>query len=143
MLEAKRPILYVGGGAIAAQASELVTEIAEKLNLPVTSTLMGLGAFSGVHEQSLGMLGMHGTLESNKAMHNADCILALGARFDDRVTNNVEKFCPHATIIHVDIDPASISKTVAVHVPVVGSVDQVAKQLLAQMGDIDTAKQKE
>ncbi len=105
LLEAKRPILYVGGGAIAAQASELVTEIAEKLNLPVTSTLMGLGAFSGVHEQSLGMLGMHGTLESNKAMHNADCILALGARFDDRVTNNVEKFCPHATIIHVDIDP--------------------------------------
>ncbi|MBJ2138705.1 acetolactate synthase 3 large subunit [Paraglaciecola chathamensis] len=143
LLEAKRPILYVGGGAIAAQASELVTEIAEKLNLPVTSTLMGLGAFSGVHEQSLGMLGMHGTLESNKAMHNADCILALGARFDDRVTNNVEKFCPHATIIHVDIDPASISKTVAVHVPVVGSVDQVAKQLLAQMGDINTAKQKE
>ncbi|QHJ11720.1 Acetolactate synthase isozyme 3 large subunit [Paraglaciecola mesophila] len=143
LLEAKRPILYVGGGAIAAQASELVTEIAEKLNLPVTSTLMGLGAFSGVHEQSLGMLGMHGTLESNKAMHNADCILALGARFDDRVTNNVEKFCPHATIIHVDIDPASISKTVAVHVPVVGSVDQVAKQLLAQMGDIDTAKQKD
>jgi acetolactate synthase-1/2/3 large subunit len=142
LLEAKRPILYVGGGAIAAQASELVTEIAEKLNLPVTSTLMGLGAFSGVHAQSLGMLGMHGTLESNKAMHNADCILALGARFDDRVTNNVEKFCPHATIIHVDIDPASISKTVAVHVPVVGSVDQVAKQLLAQMGDIDTAKQK-
>ncbi|GAC25859.1 acetolactate synthase 3 large subunit [Paraglaciecola mesophila] len=142
LLEAKRPILYVGGGAIAAEASELVTEIAEKLNLPVTSTLMGLGAFSGVHKQSLGMLGMHGTLESNKAMHNADCILALGARFDDRVTNNVEKFCPHATIIHVDIDPASISKTVAVHVPVVGSVDQVAKQLLSQMGEIDTTKQK-
>ena len=142
LLEAKRPILYVGGGAIAAEASELVTELAERLNLPVTSTLMGLGAFSGVHAQSLGMLGMHGTLESNKAMHNADCILALGARFDDRVTNNVEKFCPHATIIHVDIDPASISKTIAVHVPVVGSVEQVTKQLLDQIGKIDSEKQK-
>ncbi|WP_339767139.1 acetolactate synthase 3 large subunit [uncultured Paraglaciecola sp.] len=142
LLEAKRPILYVGGGAIAAEASDLVTELAEKLNLPVTSTLMGLGAFSGVHAQSLGMLGMHGTLESNKAMHNADCILALGARFDDRVTNNVEKFCPHATIIHVDIDPASISKTIAVHVPVVGSVEQVTKQLLDHIGKIDSEKQK-
>ncbi|WP_158768755.1 acetolactate synthase 3 large subunit [Paraglaciecola sp. L1A13] len=142
LLEAKRPILYVGGGAIAAEASELVTELAERLNLPVTSTLMGLGAFSGVHAQSLGMLGMHGTLESNKAMHNADCILALGARFDDRVTNNVEKFCPHATIIHVDIDPASISKTIAVHVPVVGSVEQVTKQLLDHIGKIDSEKQK-
>lgn len=142
LLEAKRPILYVGGGAIAAQASDLVTEIAEKLNAPVTSTLMGLGAFSGVHPQFVGMLGMHGTLEANKGMHNADCILALGARFDDRVTNNVAKFCPHATIIHVDIDPASISKTVAVHIPVVGSIDKVAKQLLEQFGSIDKTRQK-
>ena len=142
LLEAKRPIIYVGGGAITAQASELVTEIAEKLQAPVTSTLMGLGAFSSVHEQFVGMLGMHGRLEANKAMHNSDCILALGARFDDRVTNNVEKFCPHATIIHVDIDPASISKTVAVHVPVVGSVDKVAEQLLEQMGKVDAKDQK-
>jgi acetolactate synthase-1/2/3 large subunit len=141
LLEAKRPILYVGGGAIACEASALVTEIAEKLNAPVTSTLMGLGAFSSVHPQFLGMLGMHGTLEANKGMHNADCILALGARFDDRVTNNVDKFCPHATIIHVDIDPASISKTIAVHIPVVGSVDKVAKQLLEQFGSIDKAHQ--
>ena len=142
LLEAKRPVIYVGGGAVISEASALVTEIAEKLQAPVTSTLMGLGAFSSVHEQFVGMLGMHGRLEANKAMHNADCILALGARFDDRVTNNVEKFCPHATIIHVDIDPASISKTIAVHIPVVGSVDKVAEQLLEQMGKVDAKAQK-
>ncbi|MEP7704952.1 acetolactate synthase 3 large subunit [Paraglaciecola sp. 25GB23A] len=142
LLEAKRPVIYVGGGTIIAEACELVTQIAEKLQAPVTSTLMGLGAFSSVHEQFVGMLGMHGRLEANKAMHNADCILALGARFDDRVTNNVAKFCPHATIIHVDIDPASISKTVAVHVPVVGSIDKVAEQLLDTMGKVDSKAQK-
>ena len=142
LLEAKRPIIYVGGGAVISEASVLVTEIAEKLQAPVTSTLMGLGAFSSVHEQFVGMLGMHGRLEANKAMHNADCIIALGARFDDRVTNNVEKFCPHATIIHVDIDPASISKTIAAHIPVVGSVDKVAEQLLEQMGKVDAKAQK-
>jgi acetolactate synthase-1/2/3 large subunit len=142
LLAAKRPIVYVGGGAIIAQASELVTEIAEKLQAPVTSTLMGLGAFSSVHEQFVGMLGMHGRLEANKAMHNSDCILALGARFDDRVTNNVDKFCPHADIIHVDIDPASISKIIGAHIPVVGSVDEVAKQLLKEMGEIDAEAQK-
>ena len=142
LLEAKRPIIYVGGGAVISEASILVTEIAEKLQAPVTSTLMGLGAFSSVHEQFVGMLGMHGRLEANKAMHNADCIIALGARFDDRVTNNVEKFCPHATIIHVDIDPASISKTIAAHIPVVGSVDKVAEQLLEQMGKVDAKAQK-
>ena len=141
LLAAKRPILFVGGGAIACEACALVTQIAEKLNAPVTSTLMGLGAFSSVHPQFVGMLGMHGTLEANKGMHNADCILALGARFDDRVTNNVAKFCPHATIIHVDIDPASISKTIAAHIPVVGSVDKVAQQLLEQFGSIDNGDQ--
>ncbi|MEC9262755.1 MAG: thiamine pyrophosphate-binding protein, partial [Pseudomonadota bacterium] len=117
--KAERPVLYVGGGAITAEASGLVTQLAELLQAPVTCTLMGLGAFPGTHEQFVGMLGMHGTLEANKTMHNSDCILALGARFDDRVTNNVEKFCPHADIIHVDIDPASISKTVNAHIPVV------------------------
>jgi acetolactate synthase-1/2/3 large subunit len=142
LLEAKRPIVYVGGGAIIAEASDLVTEIAEKLQAPVTSTLMGLGAFSSVHEQFVGMLGMHGRLEANKAMHNSDCILALGARFDDRVTNNVDKFCPHADIIHVDIDPASISKIIGAHIPVVGSVDEVAKQLLKEMGEVDVEAQK-
>jgi acetolactate synthase-1/2/3 large subunit len=143
LLEAKRPIVYVGGGAIIGEASESVTEIAEKLNAPVTSTLMGLGAFSSVHEQFVGMLGMHGRLEANKAMHNSDCILALGARFDDRVTNNVDKFCPHASIIHVDIDPASISKIIGAHVPVVGSVDEVAKQIIEEMGEIDAKAQKD
>ncbi|NMH60100.1 acetolactate synthase 3 large subunit [Alteromonas ponticola] len=130
---AQRPVLYVGGGAVAANASAKVIALAESLQAPVTCTLMGLGAFPGQHNQSLGMLGMHGTLEANKAMHNADCILALGARFDDRVTNNVAKFCPHATIIHVDIDPASISKTVNAHIPVVGSVEKVLEQLLESL----------
>ncbi|GAA0358151.1 acetolactate synthase 3 large subunit [Bowmanella denitrificans] len=143
LLDAKRPILYVGGGAIACDASGLVTELAEKLHLPVTNTLMGLGAFPGDHEQCLGMLGMHGTLQANKSMHNADCILALGARFDDRVTNNVQKFCPHATIIHVDIDPASISKTVNAHIPVVGSVKSVLTQFFEQMHEINETERKE
>lgn len=142
MKKAKRPVLYVGGGAITAEANGLVTQLAEKLNSPVTCTLMGLGAFSGVHEQFIGMLGMHGTLEANKTMHNADCIIALGARFDDRVTNNVDKFCPHADIIHVDIDPASISKIVKAHIPVVGSVDTVCKQLLSHMDDVNPEEQK-
>lgn len=141
--KAKRPVLYVGGGAITAEAQNLVTTLAEKLHSPVTCTLMGLGAFSGVHEQFVGMLGMHGTLEANKTMHNADCIIALGARFDDRVTNNVEKFCPHADIIHVDIDPASISKIVNAHVPVVGSVDKVVEQLLERLESVDLSEQKE
>lgn len=141
LTQAKRPVLYVGGGAIACDASALVTELAELLNAPVTCTLMGLGAISGTHDQFVGMLGMHGTLEANKAMHNADCILALGARFDDRVTNNVDKFCPHADIIHVDIDPASISKTVNAHIPVVGSVDKVAQQLLKALESYDFSEQ--
>ena len=141
--KAERPVLYVGGGAIAADAHEEVTQLAELMNTPVTCTLMGLGAFSGKHEQFIGMLGMHGTLEANKSMHNSDCIVALGARFDDRVTNNVEKFCPHAQIIHVDIDPASIAKTVPVHIPVVGSVKNVAQEMLKLLGDIDQSAQKE
>ncbi|WP_137168255.1 acetolactate synthase 3 large subunit [Salinimonas lutimaris] len=143
LAKAKRPVLYVGGGAIAAGASNRVIELAEKLAAPVTCTLMGLGAFPGTHDQFVGMLGMHGTLEANKTMHNADCILALGARFDDRVTNNVEKFCPHAEIIHVDIDPASISKTVNAHIPVVGSVDHVVEQILDQLKDVQAATQRD
>lgn len=141
LLKAERPVLYVGGGAIASNASESVVELAEKLAAPVTCTLMGLGAIPGTHEQFIGMLGMHGTLEANKTMHNADCILALGARFDDRVTNNVAKFCPHADIIHVDIDPAQISKTVNAHIPVVGSVDKVIEQILDQLVNKELAAQ--
>ena len=141
LIAAERPVLYVGGGAINSDASAQVTQLAEQLGAPVTCTLMGLGAFSGVHDQFVGMLGMHGTLEANKSMHNADCILALGARFDDRVTNNVDKFCPHANIIHVDIDPASISKTVNAHIPVVGSIDKVTEQILSALEKQDLSDQ--
>jgi len=143
LVKAERPVLYVGGGAVTSEAASRVIELAEKLNAPVTCTLMGLGAMPGTHEQFVGMLGMHGTLEANKTMHNADCIIALGARFDDRVTNNVAKFCPHADIIHVDIDPASISKTINAHIPVVGSVDKVLDQILEQLVTKDLSGQKE
>lgn len=133
---AKRLVVYTGGGIVLSDASELLTELVEKLNAPITNTLMGLGGISGTHKNFIGMLGMHGSLEANKAMANADVILALGARFDDRVTNNVKKFCPDATIIHVDIDPTSISKTINAHVPVVGLVDKVMQQLLDEMENI-------
>ncbi|ASP49070.1 acetolactate synthase 3 large subunit [Cognaticolwellia beringensis] len=131
--KAKRLVIYAGGGVIIANAAELLTELVEKLNAPITNTLMGLGAISGLHDNFIGMLGMHGSLEANKAMANADVILALGARFDDRVTNNVKKFCPDATIVHVDIDPTSISKTINAHIPVVGLLDIVIKQLLDEL----------
>jgi len=133
LLSAKRPIIYAGGGVILAKASEQLVQIAEKIRAPVTSTLMGLGAISGEHPQFLGMLGLHGTYEANKAMANADVILALGARFDDRVTNNIEKFCPDATIIHVDIDPTSISKNIYADIPVVGSLEIVIEQFLERI----------
>ena len=127
---AKRPIMYVGGGAVTAEASALVIQLAEKFNLPVTNTLMGLGVMPGTHPQFVGMLGMHGTYEANKTMHNSDFILAIGARFDDRVTNNVAKFCPDATIAQVDIDPTSVSKNIKAHIPIVGSADAVLEQML-------------
>ena len=130
LLNAKKPVMYVGGGAVIANASNQVTELAEKLNIPVTNTLMGLGAFSGQHKQNIGMLGMHGTYEANLTMHNADLILAVGARFDDRVTNHVDKFCPDAKIVHIDIDPTSISKNIHVDLPIVGAVDVVLQQML-------------
>jgi acetolactate synthase-1/2/3 large subunit len=130
MLAAKRPMLYTGGGVILANASSQLTELTKLLGYPITNTLMGLGAFPATHKQNLGMLGMHGTYEANMGMHNCDVLIAIGARFDDRVTGNVEKFCPTATVIHVDIDPASISKNVKVDVPIVGPVDQVLKEML-------------
>ncbi|MFM2477531.1 acetolactate synthase 3 large subunit [Celerinatantimonas sp. MCCC 1A17872] len=129
LLKAKQPVLYVGGGAILANASEAVRDLAHQFHLPVTSTLMGLGAFAGDDPQFLGMLGMHGTYEANLAMHHSDLIFAIGARFDDRVTNNVAKFCPDATVIHIDIDPTSISKTIAADIPIVGTVDAVLAQI--------------
>ena len=133
---AEKLVVYAGGGIVLANASELLTELVETLDAPITNTLMGLGGISGTHNNFIGMLGMHGSLEANKAMANADVILALGARFDDRVTNNVQKFCPDATIIHVDIDPSSISKNINAHVPVVGLVDIVMQQLLAELKEV-------
>ncbi|ART80213.1 acetolactate synthase 3 large subunit [Oceanisphaera avium] len=134
---AKRPIMYVGGGAVTAEASALVVKLAEKFNLPVTNTLMGLGVMPGTHPQFVGMLGMHGTYEANKSMHNSDFILAIGARFDDRVTNNVAKFCPDATIAQVDIDPTSVSKNIKAHIPIVGLADAVLEQMLDVIRELD------
>ncbi|MBO1518288.1 acetolactate synthase 3 large subunit [Oceanisphaera pacifica] len=136
LADAKRPIMYVGGGAVTSEASALVVELAEKFNLPVTNTLMGLGVMPGTHKQFVGMLGMHGTYEANKSMHNSDLILAIGARFDDRVTNNVAKFCPHATVVHVDVDPTSISKNIQAHIPIVGSADTVLSQMLGVIREL-------
>lgn len=131
LLSAKRPVLYAGGGVILGNASDELTAIAKQLNLPVTNTLMGLGAFAGSDPQFVGMLGMHGTYEANMTMHHSDVIFAVGARFDDRVTNNVKKFCPNAKIIHIDIDPASISKTINAHIPIVGDVKNTLSEMLA------------
>ncbi|WAT00178.1 acetolactate synthase 3 large subunit [Rouxiella chamberiensis] len=140
LIAAKKPVLYVGGGAINAECSAELLKLAETLNLPVTSTLMGLGAFPGTHRQSVGMLGMHGTYEANMTMHNADLIFGVGVRFDDRTTNNLEKYCPNATIMHIDIDPTSISKTVNADIPIVGD----AKQTLTQMLELlDAASEKQ
>jgi acetolactate synthase-1/2/3 large subunit len=133
MLSAKRPILYTGGGVILGDASAELTELTHKLGFPITQTLMGLGAFPASDKQSVGMLGMHGTYEANLSMHHSDLIIAIGARFDDRVTGNLEKFCPDAKIIHVDIDPASISKNVLVDIPIVGPVKQVVTEMLANL----------
>ncbi|HSG11240.1 MAG TPA: acetolactate synthase 3 large subunit [Gammaproteobacteria bacterium] len=133
MQTASRPILYTGGGAILGNASDSLTELARKLNFPVTNTLMGLGAYPATDPQFVGMLGMHGTYEANMAMHHCDVLIAVGARFDDRVTGNIEKFCPYAKIIHIDIDPASISKNVKVDIPIVGCVDNVLKAMLDEL----------
>lgn len=130
LLDAKRPVIYAGGGVVQGNASPLLVDLAKRLNYPVTNTLMGLGSFPGEDKQNLGMLGMHGTFEANTAMHHADVILAVGARFDDRVTNTTSKFCPGAKIIHIDIDPASISKTIQADIPIVGSVQSVLSEML-------------
>lgn len=131
LLVAKKPVLFVGGGAITANCSEKVTALAHKLNLPVTLSLMGLGAFPGSDKQCLGMLGMHGTYEANNAMHESDLILGIGVRFDDRTTNNLAKYCPNAKVIHIDIDPTSIAKNVPVAIPIVGSAEFVLDEFLS------------
>jgi len=130
MLGARRPMIYTGGGVILSNAAEPLTELARLLDFPVTNTLMGLGGYPATDRQFVGMLGMHGTYEANMGMHHCDVLIAIGARFDDRVTGNIEKFCPHAKIVHVDIDPSSISKNVKVDVPIVGSVDNVLRAMI-------------
>jgi acetolactate synthase-1/2/3 large subunit len=130
LLSAKKPMIYSGGGAIIGDASRELTEFCRLLGYPVTNTLMGLGAYPGSDPQFVGMLGMHGTYEANMAMHHCDVLIAIGARFDDRVTGDLEKFCPEAKIIHIDIDPASIAKNVSVDVPIVGAVSNVLKDLI-------------
>ena len=130
LLAARQPVIYAGGGVITSGCEQALISLAETLNIPVTTTLMGLGAFPGTHQQSVGMLGMHGTYEANMTMHNADVIFAIGVRFDDRTTNNLAKYCPDATVIHIDIDPTSISKTIAADIPVVGDAGQVLQQML-------------
>lgn len=130
LADAERPVLMVGGGAVSSGASERIRTLARAFRLPVTATLMGLGVYPGTDPQFLGMLGMHGTYEANMAMDKADLVLAVGVRFDDRVTNSVQKFCPAAKIVHVDIDPASISKTVTADLPIVGDADTVMGQFL-------------
>lgn len=142
LVAAKKPVFYIGGGAINANCSAEIIELAEALKLPVVSTLMGLGAFPETHKQSVGMLGMHGTYEANKVMHNSDVIFAVGVRFDDRTTNNLEKYCPNATVIQIDVDPTSISKTVNADIPIVGDAKSTLKQMLGQL-DQASSKQDE
>ncbi|HAK52928.1 MAG TPA: biosynthetic-type acetolactate synthase large subunit, partial [Gammaproteobacteria bacterium] len=135
MMEAERPMIYTGGGVIQGNSSDDLTKLTQMLGFPITNTLMGLGAYPGTDKQFLGMLGMHGTLEANNAMHHCDLLLAIGARFDDRITNTVSKFCPYAQIIHVDVDPASISKNVVADVPIVGPVDWVLHEMIGLVKD--------
>lgn len=137
--KSRRPILYSGGGSVIGNASKELREFTRLLNFPITQTLMGLGAYPGTDELSVGMLGMHGTYEANMAMHGSDCVVAIGARFDDRITGNLEKFCPTAKIIHIDIDPSSISKNVVADVPIVGQVGQVLSELIDELKDVKLA----
>jgi len=135
LMAAKRPIIYAGGGVILGKASDQLTELVRMLGYPITNTIMGIGCYPASDKQHLGWLGMHGTYESNMAMHHSDLILCVGARFDDRVTNATEKFCPGARIVHIDIDPASISKTIDADVPIVGPVDSVLKEMITLVSE--------
>ena len=127
--ESKKPVIYTGGGVIIAGAANELIEFVEKTKAPCTNTLMGLGGLPGTHPQFMGMLGMHGTVYANRAVHECDLLIAVGARFDDRVTGDLKKFAPHAKIIHMDVDPSAISKNVKVDVPIVGDVKQVLTEL--------------
>lgn len=133
LCNAENPVLYIGGGAVTSGCYQEVRLLAEKLQLPVTSSLMGLGVFPSTHKQFLGMLGMHGTYQANMTMHNADLIFAIGVRFDDRTTNNLAKYCPNAKVVQIDIDPTSISKTVHTDIPIVGDAKHILQQMLHQL----------
>ena len=138
LANARRPVFYTGGGVINANASEELRELAGSDEFPVTSTLMGLGGFPASSDRFLGMLGMHGTYTANMAMDRADLIVAIGARFDDRITGKLDEFAPHAKIIHIDIDPAEISKNVGAHIPIVGDVKQVLPKLTREYRALQT-----
>ena len=144
ILKSEKPVIYSGGGVIQDEASEELTKLAKMLNFPVTNTLMGLGAYPGTDKQFLGMLGMHGTYQANMVMHECDLIVAIGARFDDRITNEPNKFSLNSKKIHIDIDPASLSKIIDVDVPVVGSaktcLNQLIKELERRATDYDSSK---
>jgi len=131
--KARKPIIYVGGGVIFSNAHAELLEFAELTHIPVDMTLMALGAFPGAHPLSLGMMGMHGSYASNMAVHYSDLVIAVGARFDDRVTGKVSEFCPEAKVIHIDIDPTSIRKNVHVDIPIVGDVKAVLRELNAML----------
>jgi len=133
IMRARRAVLYVGGGVIASDAAAELRELAELLRVPVTTTLMALGAFPSDHPLSMGMLGMHGGYAANMAVYNSDCLIAVGARFDDRVTGKIDQFAPQAEIVHVDIDPSSISKSVKVHIPIVGDARRVLSRLIGDL----------
>ena len=130
LMQSKKPVIYAGGGIISSECHKELRFFAEKTHCPVTTSLMGLGGFPGNHSQSISMLGMHGTYEANMAMHYADLIFAIGVRFDDRTTNNLEKYCPNAKIVHIDIDPTSISKTVKADIPIVGDAKSILTKML-------------
>ena len=135
LINAKRPMIYSGGGVVLGNGAKELIDFTHLLGAPITNTLMGLGAYPATDQQFVGMLGMHGTYEANMAMHECDVLVAVGARFDDRVVGKIEQFCPDATIIHIDIDPASISKSVVVDVPIVGDVANVLKDMTTIMRD--------
>jgi acetolactate synthase I/II/III large subunit len=138
LLTAKKPMIYSGGGVILSEASKELTSFTQKLGYPITNTLMGLGAYPATDKQFVGMLGMHGTYEANMAMHHCDVLIAIGARFDDRVTGDLEKFCPYAKIIQIDVDPASISKNVPVDIPIVGDVRSVLTDMITVLKESKT-----
>ncbi len=141
ILKSKRPVIYAGGGVVLANASTELHKFAKKLQIPVTMTLMGLGCFPGTDELSLGMLGMHGTYRANMAVTNCDLLIAIGARFDDRVTGDLNTFASSAKIIHMDIDPTSISKNIKVDIPIVGDAKEILKDVLQTIGTKRTKKQ--